>query len=64
MRTMVNIDGELLARARELTDINEDAELVAQGLKALIARESARRLAKLGGTEPQLRDVRRRRWDE
>ena len=64
MRTDVNVDGELLERARELTDIHEDSELVAQGLKALIARESARRLARLGGSQPQLRDMRRRRWDE
>lgn len=63
MRTNVNVDGELLERARELTDIHEDAELVAQGLKALIARESARRLAKLGGSQPQLRPIRRRRYE-
>ena len=61
MRTDVNIDGDLLERARELTGIHEDAELVAQGLKALIARESARRLAKLGGTMPDIKPIPRRR---
>ena len=61
MRTDVNVDGKLLARARELTNIHEDSELVAQGLKALIARESARRLARLGGTMPDLKPIPRRR---
>ena len=61
MRTIVNIDGELLEEARRLTNIHEDAELVAQGLKALIARESARRLAKLGGSMPYIKPIPRRR---
>ena len=61
MRTTVNIDGELLEEARRLTNIHEDAELVAQGLKALIARESARRLAKLGGSMPDIKPIPRRR---
>lgn len=61
MKTTLNIDDELLERARRLTDIREKTALVHAGLEALIARESARRLAKLGGSEPRLRDVRRRR---
>ena len=61
MRTTVNIDGELLEEARRLTNIHEDAELVAQGLRALIARESARRLAKLGGSMPDIKPIPRRR---
>ena len=54
MRTTLNIDDELLERARELTGIQEKTALVRRGLEALIALESARRLARLGGTEPQL----------
>ena len=61
MRTTLNIDDELLNRAQELTGIDEKTALVRQGLEALIARESARRLAKLGGSDPGLKDVPRRR---
>jgi len=51
----------MIQRAAELTGIKEKTSLVRLGLEALIARESARRLAKLGGTEPSLSSVRRRR---
>lgn len=61
MKTTMNIDDELLERARRLTDIREKTALVHAGLEALIARESARRLAELGGSEPRLKSVRRRR---
>ncbi|MBT8059120.1 MAG: type II toxin-antitoxin system VapB family antitoxin [Gammaproteobacteria bacterium] len=61
MRTTVNIDDELLAEARRLTGIQERATLVRMGLQALVEREAARRLAALGGTEPGLKPVRRRR---
>lgn len=61
MRTTINIDDELLARARRLTHIREKTALVRAGLEALIARESAKRLAELGGSERALRDVPRRR---
>ena len=61
MRTTLNIDNELLAMAAELTGIKEKTSLVRLGLEALIARESARRLADLGGTEKHLRTIRRRR---
>ena len=61
MRTTLNIDDELLAEARRLSGLNEKAALVREGLRALIERESARRLARLGGTEPQLEPVPRRR---
>jgi len=61
MRTTLNIDQELLQRARQLTGIGEKTALVRAGLEALIARESARRLAALAGTEPQLRSIPRRR---
>ena len=57
----MNIDDEALRRAAELTGEKEKTALVRMGLEALIARESARRLAKLGGTEPHLSPIRRRR---
>lgn len=62
MRTTVNLDDELVARAQELTGMVERGALVRQGLRALIEREAARRLAQLGGTEPDL-DVAPRRRD-
>jgi len=61
MRTTLNIDDDLLLRAARLTGVKEKTALVRQGLVALIARESARRLAELGGSQPGLRPVRRRR---
>jgi Arc/MetJ family transcription regulator len=61
MRTTITLDDDLLKRAQELTGVTERGQLVRDGLKALIARESARRLALLGGTEPDLRPVPRRR---
>ena len=61
MRTTLIIDEKLLDRARELTGIQEKTALVKAGLEALIAREAAKRLARLGGTEPQLSDIPRRR---
>ena len=60
MRTTVNIDNELLDEAQRLTGVKEKASLLREGLKALIERESARRLAALGGSEPQLKTPRRR----
>jgi hypothetical protein len=61
MRSTLNIDDELLRRAAELAGESEKTALVRMGLEALIARESARRLAKLGGSEPKLQVIRRRR---
>jgi len=61
MRTTLNISEALLRRATELTGISEKTSLVRMGLEALIARESARRLAELGGTERRLAPIRRRR---
>ena len=63
LRTTLNIDDELLQKARSLTGFKEKTALVREGLKALIERESARRLAKLGGSQPQLESVPRRRID-
>jgi Arc/MetJ family transcription regulator len=61
MRTTLNIEDKLLDRASKLTGIKEKTSLVRLGLEALIARESARRLAKLGGTEKKLEIIPRRR---
>ncbi len=60
MKTTLNIDDDLLEEARRLTGVHEKTALVREGLEALIARESARRLKDLGGTETRLRDVPRR----
>ena len=64
MRTTLNLDDVLIERARKLSGIEERTALLHEGLKALIARESARRLARLGGSEPRLADVPRRRVAE
>ena len=61
MKTTLNIDDDLLAKARRMTRIEEKTALVHAGLEALIARESARRLAALGGSEPALAPIPRRR---
>jgi len=61
MRTTIAIDDDLLARAEQLTDLREKSALVREALKALIEREAARRLARLGGSEPKLRAIPRRR---
>ena len=61
MRTTLILDDELIQKARDLSGLVEKTAVVHAGLEALIARESARRLAALGGSEPGLRTVRRRR---
>ncbi len=61
MKATLTIDDSALARASELTGVRKKAELIKMGLEALIARESAARLAALGGTEKKLKPVRRRR---
>lgn len=61
MRTTINIDDGLIRRAAQLTGVQEKTALVRHGLEALIARESARRLAALGGSEKGLRPIPRRR---
>ncbi len=61
MRTTVNIDDRLLQEAQRLTGISQKTALLTESLRALIERESARRLASLGGSEPQLQPVSRRR---
>ena len=54
MRTTLALDDELLAKAQALTGMTEKSALVKEALRALIQRENARRLALLGGSEPQL----------
>ena len=61
MRTTLILDDDLVAKARGMTGVDEKTALVHEGLRALIARESARRLAALGGSERRLRAVPRRR---
>ncbi|CCJ05479.1 type II toxin-antitoxin system VapB family antitoxin [Methylocystis sp. SC2] len=61
MRTTIALDDELVAKAQDFTGLTEKSALIREALKALIERESARRLARLGGSEPQLRDIPRRR---
>lgn len=61
MRTTLALDDELLSKAQALTGVTEKSALVKEALRALIQRESARRLALLGGAEPQLSDIPRRR---
>jgi Arc/MetJ family transcription regulator len=61
MRTTLNIDDKILEEASRLTGLTEKTALVRLGLEALIARESSKRLARLGGTEKDLRAIRRRR---
>ena len=61
MRTTLAIDDDLLKTAQRLSGVQEKSAVVREGLKALIERESARRLAQLGGTQPGLESPRRRR---
>jgi len=61
MRTTLALDDDLVRIAQEFTGVEEKAALVREALKALIERESARRLAALGGTMPKLKDIPRRR---
>jgi Arc/MetJ family transcription regulator len=61
MRTTLALDDDLLAKARAFTGLKEKSSLVREALKALIERESARRLARLGGSERSLRIAPRRR---
>jgi Arc/MetJ family transcription regulator len=61
MRTTLNIEDNLMDKASKITGIKEKTALVKLGLEALIARESARRLARLGGTQKQLQAIPRRK---
>jgi len=61
MRTTVTLDDALLSKAMKLSGVPDRATLLHAGLEALIAQESARRLARLGGSQPALRAAPRRR---
>lgn len=63
MRTTLALDDDLLARAQALTGLSEKTVLVREALRALIQRESAKRLALLGGSEPQLSEMSRRQTE-
>jgi Arc/MetJ family transcription regulator len=63
VRTTLALDDDLLAEAQRLTGTYEKTALVRQALSALIERESARRLARLGGSQPSLEDIPRRRCE-
>ncbi|MDQ2138443.1 type II toxin-antitoxin system VapB family antitoxin [Alcaligenaceae bacterium B3P038] len=63
MRTTITLDDDLLAKAQAMTGLHEKSAVVREALKALIERESAQRLARLGGTEPKLKLAPRRRED-
>ena len=60
MRTTINLDEALLDQAQRISGVTERTALIREGLKALIERESARRLARLGGSEPKIKAVPRR----
>ncbi len=64
MRTTIALDDDLVARAQAFTGLTERSALIREALKALIARESARRLANLGGTDPLAESAPQRRPDE
>ena len=61
MRTTLNLNDSLIEKAASLTGVREKTALIHLGLEVLIARESARRLAQLGGSQKRLRPIRRRR---
>jgi Arc/MetJ family transcription regulator len=61
MRTTLALDDDLVARAQEYTGLQEKSALIREALRALIEREASRRLARLGGTEPDLVPIPRRR---
>lgn len=63
VRTTLNIDDELLREAQRITGVAEKTALVREGLRALIERESARRLARLGGTDARVQPIPRRQSD-
>jgi Arc/MetJ family transcription regulator len=64
MRTTLAIDDELLAQAAEYTGLTERSAIVRAALKALIEREAAQRLAKMGGIAPEIKPIPRRRWKD
>jgi Arc/MetJ family transcription regulator len=64
MRTTLTLDDDLLLQAQQISGLTERSQLIREALLALIQRESAKRLAKLGGTQPELQQVPRRQSDQ
>ena len=62
MRTNLDLDDELLAQAQRITGLTDSTLLLREALLALVQREGARRLARLGGTQGRMRPVKRRRY--
>jgi Arc/MetJ family transcription regulator len=62
MRTTIAIDDELFAQAQEFSGLTEKSAVVREALKAFVEREAARRLARMGGTQPEAKAPRRRRF--
>ena len=60
MRTTLTLDDDLLLTAQQMSGLTERSQVIREALTALVQRESARRLAKLGGTEPLLKTTSRR----
>ena len=63
MRTTLTLDDDLLLQAQQISGLTERSQLIREALLALIQRESAKRLAKLGGTQPELQPIPRRQSD-
>lgn len=63
MRTTITIDDELLADAKEFSGISSTSAVMQEALTALVQREAARRLIALGGSQPDIRAIPRRRWN-
>jgi Arc/MetJ family transcription regulator len=63
MRTTLTLDDDLLLQAQQISGLTERSQLIREALLALIQRESAKRLAKLGGTQPELQQIQRRQSD-
>lgn len=59
MRTTLTLDDDLLAQAHQISGLKERSQLLREALLALVQRESAKRLAQLGGSEPQLQNISR-----
>jgi Arc/MetJ family transcription regulator len=64
MRTTLTLDDDLLLQAQQISGLTERSQLIREALLALIQRESAKRLAKLGGTQPELQQIPRRQSDQ
>lgn len=64
MRTTVTLDDKLVDEARELSGLNETGPLLRAALEALVQREAALRLARLGGSDPDIQDIPRRRFEQ